>query len=404
MEEPHRPNLREHQQFAVDNLANGKVVWGGVGSGKTRVSFAYYMEKEAPRDIYVITTAKKRDDGDWLQEASEWLIGTRRDSTVAGCLTVDSWHRIGNYRDVQDAFFIFDEQRVVGSGAWARDFIRIAKNNQWILLTATPGDDWIEYAPLFIANGLYKNITQFKREHVIYDPYAKFPKIKGYIGTDTLQKYKNMLLVEVPYDRHTTRHIKNLVVDYDEELVRKITEERWNPFEERPCKDISEVFRLVRQVTNGHPSRFEGLLNLLENDHPRMIIYYNFNFERDILRGLNEYVECAEYNGSTKQNVPRSERWAYLVQYQAASEGWNCIETDAMGFYSLSYSYKMTEQSMGRIDRMDTPFDDLNYRFLVSRSWIDRAIMRSLARKETFNEGRFAKESGLLAGTMASRK
>lgn len=377
--------LMEHQKQTVDLLGNGKILYGPVGAGKSVTAFAYYMKAEKGKDVYVITTAKKRDSLDWERDGSKFGLGTTRDATLGGVLRVDSWNNISKYLEVEDAFFIFDEQRVVGSGAWVKSFIRIAKKNRWILLSATPGDTWMDYAPVFIANGWYKNITQFKREHVVYAPYVKFPKIVRYLATDRLEKLRNDILVEMPYTSKAKRITNWLQTGYDPELWKTAVRKRWNPYEDAPIKDVGELFRVMRRIVNADPSRLETVRDLMKV-HPRLIVFYNFNYELEILRTLATEVPLAEYNGHLKQPIPDTERWVYLVQIQAGAEGWNCTSTDALVLYSLTYSYKNFVQLMGRIDRVDSPFTELYYYILASAAPIDSAIRRAVSRKEDFNE------------------
>ena len=388
-------DLRAWQEDAVNNLGNGKILWGNVGSGKSIAALAYYVKKESPKHIYVITTAKKRDSLDWEGEAAKFSIGTYEHDTAHGILTVDSWNKIGWYTDVKDAFFIFDEQRVVGHGAWVRSFIKIAKKNNWILLSATPGDTWLDYAPVFIANGYYKNITDFKFQHVLYEPFMKYPKIRGYLNEAKLELLRNEVLVEMPYIGESKRALNFIDVDYDKELFKRVYKDRWHIFEDRPLKDAGEMWRVMRRLVNSDPSRLEEIYRF-KKLHPRLIIFYNFNYELEILRNLNCDFDVFEWNGHHKDPLPESDNWVYLVQYVSGAEGWNCTSTDAMVLYSLTYSYKNFEQSQGRIDRMNTEFDILFYYVLVSNSVIDRAIRRSLKNKESFNERKFLREIGNL--------
>jgi len=432
------PKLYPHQQEVVNRLSNGKILWGGVGTGKSITAAAYYMQKEAPRDVYVITTAKKRDSVDWEREFAKFGVGKKADATVAGVLTVDSWQNIGRYSDVEGAFFIFDEQRVVGSGEWASKFINIAHKNRWILLSATPGDNWLDYIPVFIANGFYRNRTEFKREHVVYSAYSKFPKVDRYINVGRLVRLRNDILVEMPYLPHTTRWPHEIIVDYDHDLFYKVANDRWHVYENRPIRDIAEMFLVMRKVVNSHPSRVEVVRELLEK-HPKLIVFYNFDFELELLRKLGKELtqtpagtdfsntepnttsffsaaspatrqplnwttskigststtqstwsgskfQVAEWNGHKHQALPDTDSWLYLVQYVAGAEGWNCISTDATCFYSLPYSYKVWHQAHGRIDRLNTPYFDLHYYILKTNSLIDRAIWQSLSKKRNFNE------------------
>lgn len=382
--------LMEHQLDVIENLSNGKILWGGVGTGKTAAVLGYYMKHEQPRHIFVITTAKKRDSLDWEKEAAAFGIGTEDYCTVAGIITIDSWNNLSKYEGIEDGFFIFDEQRLVGHGSWVRSFLKITKRNHWILLSATPGDNWLDYAPVFIANGFYKNITDFKRKHVLYEPFVRFPKIRGYLGEQKLAILRNDMLVEMPFLKNTTRYLNYLDVGYDFEVFKKAYKDRWNVFEDRPVKDIAELFRVMRQIVNSDPSRMEMVYKLM-TCHRRLIIFYNFNYELDILRTLSDRIDVFEYNGHQKDPVPTGDTWVYLVQYVAGAEAWNCVSTDAMILYSMTYSYKNFVQAQGRIDRLNTEYLNLYYYVFVSNSIVDRAIKGSLDSKKSFNEKRWLK-------------
>lgn len=409
-----RVELKPHQRKVLEKLDNGKILYGGTGVGKGITALAYFYEKvcggdlanipsmKEPRDIYILTTKKKRDELDWHEDANKIGLGTHGDSLDGINLTVDTWNNIKKYAGVKDAFFIFDEQRVVGSGAWSRTFITLAKHNQWLLLSATPGDTWLDYIPVFVANGWYKNRTEFKHRHVVYNTFSKFPKVDRYIETGTLVKHRRNVLVHMPYQRHTTRHQHDVEVSFNRELFDLVKEKRWHPYEERPIRDVAELFAVMRKVVNSDITRL-GAVQTLTQVHPKLIVFYNFNYELEMLRklagdwwttdrGTGElYVpptdlQVAEWNGHKHQPVPTGDHWIYLVQYAAGSEGWNCITTDAICHYSMTYSYKHWHQSYGRIDRLNTPFTDLHYYRLISQSFIDQAVSRSLDAKKSFNE------------------
>lgn len=382
--------LYPHQEKALTKMHNGCILVGGVGSGKTKVALEYYKATEAPKPIIVITTAKKRDSMDWEDEARFYDVYRAREEIVGdGQLTVDSWNNIEKYAGLKDCFFVFDEQRLVGAGKWSKTFIKIAKNNNWILLSATPGDTWLDYIPVFVANGFYKNRTEFKREHVVYNTFTKYPKVDRYVGVNKLVKLRHSILVEMPYLRHTTRHEKRIYVDYDQDLLNRVMNDRWHVYEDRPLKDVAELFIVMRKVVNSDPDRITQIRELMKQ-HKRLIVFYSFNFELEMLRELGKERAIAEWNGHKHQEIPETDEWIYLVQYVAGAEGWNCTSTDAIAFFSLTYSYKIWEQAHGRIDRLNTKFTDLYYYVLMSKSGIDLAIWRSLKSKKSFNEAKYA--------------
>jgi hypothetical protein len=396
-------NLYSHQLEAIEKMKNGCILKGGVGTGKSRTAIAYYYtrvcggtikvdnigemsEMTNPMDLYIITTAKKRDKKEWEGECAPFILTNTRAFSINNVqIFVDSWNNIDKYSEVENAFFIFDEQRLVGSGAWVKSFLKIVKNNKWIVLSATPGDTWMDYVPIFIANGFYKNRTEFIRNHVIYNNFSKFPKIDRYIEQGKLIKHRKDVLIEMPYERHTTRNIKNVKVSYNEEEFKKIVDDRWNIFEDRPIRDVSELFLVMRKLVNSDPSRLETVMDIVA-EHKKVIIFYNFDYELDILRTLQGSLKIpvAEWNGHKHEEIPETDEWVYLVQYTAGSEGWNCTDTNATIFYSLNYSYKINEQAKGRIDRLNTKFVDLYYYILQTDSLIDKAIMKSLKNKKDF--------------------
>ena len=399
--------LRPYQLEAVKRMRNGCILCGGVGSGKSRTALAYYFIENGgdinpekyipmknPKDLYIITTARKRDTLEWEGEFGPFLISTNKDDNYYdNKVVIDSWNNIKKYVDVTNAFFIFDEQRVVGSGAWVKSFLKITKHNNWILLSATPGDSWQDYIPVFVANGFYKNRTEFIREHVVYSRFTKYPKIDRYLNTGRLIRLRNKILVDMDFKRQTIPHHEDVYCSYDILTYKSIGKDRWNPYKNEPIVNASELCYTWRKLVNSDESRQTALLDICA-DHPRVIVFYNFDYELDILKSLvyindGDAMDIAEWNGHKHQEIPKTDKWIYLVQYTAGCEGWNCIRTDTIVFYSQNYSYKVLEQARGRIDRMNTPYINLYYYHLKSRSSIDLAISRALKNKKNFNEMRF---------------
>lgn len=394
--------LYEYQEDALNRMKNGCILCGGVGSGKSRTSLAYYytlfggqvnapyVEMKDPIDLYIITTARKRDTGEWEEELEPFgLSPTNLLYSVK--VTIDSWNNIKKYKDITNSFFIFDEQRVIGYGTWTQSFLKIVKSNKWILLSATPGDTWSDYIPVFIANGFYRHKTEFMREHAVWNKYTRYPKIDRYINQGLLLHYRDSILVNMDFIRKTVSHHEDCFCSYNVELYRYVMKHRTNPFtEETPIENAGELCFVLRKIVNSDESRQQNLLNLL-GYHPKAIIFYNYDFERDILKNLaySEGTCVAEWNGHLHQTIPRTDKWVYLVQYTSGSEGWNCTETNTIIFYSQNYSYRITLQASGRIDRLNTPFVDLYYYHMKSAAPIDLAIARALHSKKNFEERGF---------------
>lgn len=392
--------LYPHQKKAIEKLKSGAILCGGVGTGKSRTALAYYFLKvcegsitpsphmKAPKDLYIITTAKKRDSFEWEMECNHFLLD--KDNVYGVNVVIDSWNNIRKYSNVFGAFFIFDEQRVVGRGAWVKAFWKIARKNKWILLSATPGDTWSDYVPVFVANGFYRNPTDFNNQHAVFNRFSKYPKIDRYINTGLLIKHRNEILVNMPFKKNTHKNYISVLSEYDPVLYKRVFKDRWDVYENKPIKESGKYCYLLRKVVNSDPRRIEAVQKIL-SVHDRAIIFYNFDYELEMLRALcgDIGITKGEWNGKRHEEVPTSDRWVYLVQYAAGSEGWNCTDTNVIIFYSQNYSYRMTVQAEGRIDRMNTNYKELYYYKIRSASSIDMAIARSLSKKKNFNEKSF---------------
>ena len=404
--------LRQDQINSIMNLGDGKILCGGVGSGKSRTSLAYYFLRVCggslpvngkgevkmmtrPRDLYIITTAMKRDKHEWDDELVPFGLSQNQEESFCGVkVVIDSWQNIKKYVGVTNAFFIFDEQKLSGYGVWARSFLKITKVNKWILLSATPGDVWMDYLVVFIANGFFKHKTDFVKKHVIYRPNITFPVVDRYIGEDRLDHYRSQILVKMDYHHDVAVHHEYLLCDYDHKEYKQLMTERADPETGEPFDNISALLYRVRRTVNADPSRYEKVKMLVEK-YKKVIVFYNFTYELEILRKLGDDlgVQVAEWNGQIHQSIPYGESWVFLVQYNAGAEGWNCVRTNVTIFYSQNYSYKIMSQSAGRIDRFNSPYKELNYYHLTSKAPIDRAIEKALDNKKTFNEAAFMAES-----------
>ena len=394
--------LDDYQLDAIEHMKNGCILCGGVGSGKSRTALGYYykingidiigndhrsnLPPHLP-NLYIITTAKKRDSKEWEDDMLPFLLSPNQEKDYFNhVVVVDSWNNIQKYRLVQNSFFIFDEQRVVGSGVWVKSFLKIAQNNKWILLSATPGDTWSDYIPVFIANGFYRNRTEFNREHIVWSRYVKFPKVERYLGEQKLRRERSEVLVDMDYHPHTKRHYEIIECDYDRELYKSLLKHRWDPFDNCPIENGSKLYYLQRKVSNMSDDRQFKLLEILDQ-HPKAIIFYNYDYELEALRIIFKgiFMPFAEWNGHHHEPVPKGDKWVYLVQYMAGNEGWNCTDTDTMIFFSQNPSYRVLEQASGRIDRRNTPYDDLYYYRLKSNSPIDVRMNVALSNKKNFN-------------------
>lgn len=407
--------MDDYQIDAARKLKNGNILVGGTGAGKSRTAIAWwymlcgenidtvsgpimYKDVKTLKPLYIITTAKKRNEKDFDNELQPFHVLSGEDGKKMGVtIVVDSWNNIHKYTGVKDSVFIFDEDHLTGSGTWVKSFWKIAANNTWIVATATPGDKWIDYYPIFKANGFFKSKREFEERHVIYNPYKTFPDVLRYIGEGRLNMYRRKIVVELEYEHKTEHHDIYVECSYDHITYNNCEKFLFNPYSDDPIESGSGLCYCLRRICNSDVSRLNSVIDIIEEGEAsfhktKYIIFYSFNYELDILRRLESLLEgytIAEYNGQRHDIIPDSDKWVYLVNYGSGAEAWNCITTDTIIFYSQQYSYKTLVQSKGRIDRRNTPFYDLYYFHLRSSSKIDRAIGRALQGKKEFNEKKF---------------
>lgn len=381
--------LKPEQEATMLKLQSGNILVAGVGSGKTYMGI-FWAARQRANKIIVITTAAKRDKIAPGHKKPDWQESL--DNCGIRDYIVDSWNNIKKYDHCSQSVFLFDEAKQTGYGAWGKSFIKIAKNNKWIVMSATPADNFIHYMPTFVAHGFYRNKTDFYDQHVEFDKYAKYPKIKTIHGTARLEKLRKSITVVMEMPRHTKRHYRELVCDFDYELLKAIQTTHWNGYTEAPIETPSEMTQLLRRVVAIDPDRMKQARQVMKAV-PRLIIFYNYNYELEILEHICEDIdkEYTSWNGKHHDLIPTSKQWIYLVQYNA-SEGWECITTDSMMFYSPNYSWRAFEQCCGRIDRMNTKYTDLYYYSLISKSKIDKDVIKANKEKRNFNENGWGKQ------------
>ena len=216
--------------------------------------------------------------------------------------------------------------------------------------------------------------------------------VTGYRGETRLIRLRDRILIDMDFRRHTIPHDEDIYATYNVSMYKEAIKTRFDPYKKEPIQQAAGLCYVLRKIVNSDESRQVKLLEIFES-HPKMIIFYSFDYELDILKKIyyGDGVEVAEYNGHAHEVIPNSDKWVYLVNYSAGAEGFNCIKTNCIVFYSQTYSYKTLLQAKGRIDRLNTPFTDLYYYHLKSRSGIDLAISRALHEKKKFNERKFAK-------------
>lgn len=372
--------FKDYQKRAINQMHNGCILCGGVGAGKSLTSLGYIDKVYPSGTVYIITPARKRNTGEWFDDI-------RKNDMDETRFVVDSWNNLSKYKDVKDAFFLFDEQKVSGKGTWAKSLIRIAKSNQWILLSATPGDTYDDYATVLIANGFVRNRTTWYDEYCVTKSQPFF-HIVDHKNKDVIDMMIRRIFIKMDYQSDKKRIERVIPIQArsaGEEKEILMTHKA--PGAQMPFTTFAAAIAYVRMNCYDKSKKTEALRKIIEK-HKKIIVFYNFLSEKlEIERAaIDANVTINFYNGQRHDPIPDTDEWVYGVQYNSGAEAWNCITTNAMVFYSPNYSYKTMEQAHGRIDRVNSPYECLYYYMLLNELNIDNKVMNALSSKKDFNE------------------
>ena len=410
--------LYDYQKKYCKDLPKNVIMTADCGLGKTAMSLVHYKahsEYEGNwKQLVVVAPASKVRSGDWDRDVREWvpeLLSQPMDNPFH----VMSYERFVKAMDERKGYagydfhnvsFIFDEVHYVKNPKSKRSkaFVNAIKTaHQWIGLTATPmSNGWHDSANYAIATGLVKNKTEFYRLYVVTTMRVMgsrhFPMITGYQNIDSLKKWWSK--VSKPLSREGNVDLPQFIdrwitVQVSAEAFqeqRRLIAERTLPDGEMLDSHMKLLAALRRNLVE---TRGDAIRNILNETDENIVIFYELNAERDLVKKILKEKEYAdrtlfEQNGHVKTlpvaGAPKpSKKAVLLVQYRSGSAGLNLQYASVTVFMSPTYSYQDYHQARGRTDRVGQTKTPVFYH-LQSLSKTDRVIWDALKAKRDFSE------------------
>lgn len=150
----------------------------------------------------------------------------------------------------------------------------------------------------------------------------------------------------------------------------------------------------ARQLCNSK-EKLEMVRTLIEGTEDRVIIFYNFNCELELLQQLVQKLKrpISYVNGSVKNLncYNNNSDSVTLVQYQSGSSGVNLQKASKMIYYSPPIKSDFFEQSKKRIHRIGQD-NKCTYWKLITNNSIELNIYNTLAKKQDYTEELFKHE------------
>lgn len=385
--------LHDYQIKYLDGLAKNCIMTAEVGLGKTILSLEHYQRHNAGGRLVIVAPASKVKTGDWDREIERYL----QEPPEYTVLSYEMFTK--RYKDFIDEriTLIADEGHMACNATTKRSkaVIKVGRvSRQWMILSATPlPNGWQSATTYAILTGLVRTYTEFQTQFVIRMT-RPFPKILGYRNQETLEAWwggisrplkrtgslrlpSENIAVQVPLPVNLKKVYNRAASDriYGDELL----------------DSPSKLFVTLRQIPN--TARLDALHNILEGTDEHVVVFYNFNSERDGIHELlsKHFKDRVVYEQSGHaSNLPAREEWTQLrpsvtlAQYQSASQAIELTYASVTVYLSPCTSYANYDQSKGRTRRNGQEKTTLFYHIAVEGS-LDKHIWKILKQKRDFS-------------------
>lgn len=387
------------QEDAINQLLEGKhIIKADCGLGKTCIFFNW-LERNHATHVIIATTASKCHSKDFqTTELIKFTSPEFRAHLVS--LEVVSWHMLKKWTDkkspqqLANYYFVADELQRCRQGVsslMGRAFLFITKHcKAWTGYTGTPGDNWLQFHPYFIATGKIKNKTEFMRDYTISQQYP-FPMVLGFRHEDTLKGWWR----DISYEPDTSEVMSQLPAE-THQIMRFPTPKGYKKVLKSSTTLDGEfldsnmaLYHHLRQMC-ATKQKLDALEDLLSSLSSPLVIFFNYTCEREQILGLAAHMkrkvwridgECHEI--PTEETIGQND--IVLCHYLSGSEALNLQFCHYMVFYSPNYSYSISVQAKGRVKRVGQQNPMFFYSFLCSDS-IEEEVMDCIKQKKDFAE------------------
>lgn len=416
--------LFKYQQKIVDNETKpSSALFMEPGTGKTVTSLALFKKSKQPKLLVICIISKLQD---WKDDiASETLRdsiilnqGSKKNKEIIEKREVDTY--IINFESVwriedeilkwadEETYIIVDESHKMKSNSSkvGKFFKKLKKRTKTkCILTGTPqSSGYLDYYnQMYFIDAFNINLSMFKDTFCVYETrrYTGYPfqELVGYKNVGALERSikKNSVFFK--------REINNneIPVDIDVKLPKP---KEYNKFvltriyKDYAADNSSKMFVGLRTASSGYIGghkidnpKIQWLEEYLEGLDYRVVLFYNFNVERDSIRELLDKMKIpySEYNGEIKDltNFHKHDNAVVLCQYMSASLGINdLVKSNVCVMYSPSTNYTDYVQSKKRIDRIGQTKKPLFYNLYCEKT-VEENILKTIKKGQNFDDKMF---------------
>ena len=324
-----------------------------------------------------------------------------------GIINYELAYRREELRQLKDFTMMLDESSMIKNETAKRTkFILSLKPSHTILLSGTPTDGKYEFlysqlrllgwkitktayynryiktelrsygGPMFRVVTGYKNVSELKAKLKEYG--AVFAKAEEVIKLPEKKFIKEYSTVSSDYKKF----MKDRVIKIDDKELTGDSTLSKRLYARMLCSAYSK-------------DKIARLIDLVNSTSDRVIIFYNFNTELEVLRKVLFDRPISIVNGQVKdlKEYENNDNSVTLIQYQAGAMGLNLQKANRIIYFSLPERSELFEQSKARICRIGQE-KQCYYHIMMCHKSVEEKIYECLLMRKDYTDELFRKEFG----------
>ena len=405
--------LYPHQVRALEKTKNFNHVayYLDMGLGKTFVGSEKLKMLNTNHNLIVCQKSKLQDWYEHMKtyypEYNTFIYSKTREIPPKSVIIINYdlvWRRPELLTTLKNFTLMLDESSLIQNEKSNRSkFILKMKPTNVILLSGTP------------TGGKYEQLwSQLKllgwniSKRLYWDEFIKFVKIDvggfpikkvtGYKNVDRLKdKLRTHGAIFMKSDEvfQLPKQIENIIKVDNTKEYKKFNKDRLIKIDDTELVGDTSLTKMLylRQLSSQYNSnKTAALKDLLESTNDRVIVFYNFDKELEIIQEICNKLEkpISMINGHEKnlKNFTECNDCVLLGQYQAAAMGLNLQLSNKIIYFSLPLQSELFMQSKKRIHRIGQE-KTCFYWYLITKNSIEEQIFETLKQRRDYTNKLF---------------